>query len=68
MGVLVDRVYSVTEGLDDDEQWGRGCHIKRCVDKIFILKKLGEKAKMKEKSAGKFYAQQGSTMACTENV
>ena len=43
-GNLIDRVRKATEGLIDDEQgWfreGRGC-----VDQIFILKHIGEKAR-----------------------
>ena len=42
VGILVDRVHKVTEGLIDDEQGkfraGRGC-----VDQIFTLKQIGEK-------------------------
>ena len=46
-GVLVDRVPKVTVGLIDDEQGGfreeRGC-----VDQIFTLKQIGEKASEKK--------------------
>ena len=42
-GILVDRVRKVTKGLIEDEQGGikagRGC-----VDQIFTLKQLSEKA------------------------
>ena len=42
--ILVDIVHRMTEGLIDDEQEGftagRGC-----VDQIFTLKKIGEKAR-----------------------
>ena len=42
--ILVDRVHKVTEDLIDDEQ--RGFKAGRgCVDKIFILKQIGEKAR-----------------------
>ena len=48
-GVLVDRVRRVTGGLIDDEQEGfreeRGC-----VDQIFTLKLIGEKAREREKT------------------
>ena len=46
-GILVDRFLRVTGGLIDDEQAGfmagRGC-----VDQIFTLKQIGEKAKEKK--------------------
>ena len=46
-GILVDRVRKVTEGLIDDVQGGfragRGC-----VDQIFTLKQIGEKAREKK--------------------
>ena len=42
-GILVDRVHRVTGGLIDEEQEtfkeGRGC-----IDQIFTLKQVGEKA------------------------
>ena len=45
-GVLVDRVHKVIEGLIDDVQGGfragRGC-----VDQMFTLKQMGEKAREK---------------------
>ena len=48
-GNLVDRVRRVTGGLIDDEQRGfregRGC-----VDQIFTLKQIGEKAREKKRS------------------
>ena len=41
--ILVDRVCKVTGGLIDDEQ--RNFRLgKGCVDKVFILKQIGEKA------------------------
>ena len=47
-GILVDRVCIVTEGLIGDEQGGfragRGC-----VDQIFTLKQIGEKAREKKR-------------------
>ena len=42
-GVLVNRVRKVTEGLTDDEQGGFKAG-RRCVDKIFALKQICEKA------------------------
>ena len=46
-GILVDIVHKVTEGLTDDEQGvfraGRGC-----VDQIFTLKQICEKAREKK--------------------
>ena len=45
-GILVDRVHEVTESLIDDEEggfrvgWG-------CVDQIFTLKQISEKAREK---------------------
>ena len=41
-GILVDRVGRVTEDLIDDEQEGFRL-VRRCVDHIFTLKKVGEK-------------------------
>ena len=47
-GILVDRVRRVTGDLNDDEQgcfragWG-------CVDQIFTLKQIGEKAREKKR-------------------
>ena len=53
-GILVDRVRKVTEGLIDDVQGGfragRGC-----VDQIFTLKQIGEKAREKKCSVCGFY-------------
>ena len=41
--IQVDRVHRVTEGLTDDEQGGfRGG--KGCIDQIFTLRQIGEKA------------------------
>ena len=42
-GILVDRVCKVIEGLTDDEQGGFRAG-KGCVDQIFTLKQIGEKA------------------------
>ena len=41
--ILVDRVRRVTRGLTDDKQ-GSFRAGKGCVDRIFILKHIGEKA------------------------
>ena len=53
-GILEVRVRKVTEGLIDDEQGGfragRGC-----VDQIFTLKQIGEKAREKDCSVCGFY-------------
>ena len=76
-GVLVDRVLKVTEGLINDEQGGfragRGC-----VDQIFALKQIGEKAPEKNVECiyiGFMYLEKaydrvnrGSTLAGTGNV
>ena len=43
----MDRVRRVTEGLIDDQQGGFRAG-KRCVDKIFTLKEIGEKAREKK--------------------
>ena len=45
-GILVNRVHRVTGGLIDDEQGGFRAE-KGCVDQIFTLKQIGEKAKNK---------------------
>ena len=47
-GTLVDRVLRVTEGLIDDEQsdFREG---RECVDQIFTLKHIGEKAQGKKR-------------------
>ena len=42
-GILVDRVSRVTGGLIDDEQ-GDFREGRVCVDQIFTLKQIGEKA------------------------
>ena len=44
--ILVDRVPRVTEGLIDDEQGGFRAE-SGCVDQIFTLKQMGEKAREK---------------------
>ena len=47
-GILVDRVRRMTGGLIDDEQ--RGFRAGRvCVDKIFTIKHIGEKARKKKR-------------------
>ena len=46
-GILVDRVRKVTEGLIDDMQRGFRAW-KGCVDQIFTLKQIGEKAREKK--------------------
>ena len=54
-GILVDRVCRVTAVLIDDKQGGfrEG---RECVDQIFILKQIGEKAReKKEQSVCGFY-------------
>ena len=47
-GILVDRVCKVTGGLSDDEQGGFRAG-RECVDQIFTLKQIGEKAKEKKR-------------------
>ena len=47
-GILVDRVHRVTGGLIDDEQGGFG-EGRGCIDLIFTLKEIGEKAQEKKK-------------------
>ena len=47
-GVIVDRIRRVTGGLIDDEQ-GDFRAGKGCVDKIFTLKQIGEKAREKKR-------------------
>ena len=42
-GKLVDRVHKVTEGLIDDEQGVLRAWM-GCVNQIFILKQIGQKA------------------------
>ena len=47
-GILVDRVHRVTGGLIDDQQGGfRAGRV--CVDQIFTLKQVGEKARKKKR-------------------
>ena len=46
--ILVDRVRRVTGGLIDDEQRGFRAG-RRCVDQIFTLKQIGEKAREKKR-------------------
>ena len=48
VGILVDRVCRVNGGLIDDEQ-GSFRAGKGCVDQIFTLKRIGEKAKEKKR-------------------
>ena len=54
VGILIDRVRRVSEGLFDDEQGGlrvgRGC-----VDHIFTLKQMGEKEREKMQSICGFH-------------
>ena len=46
VGILVDRVRRVTQGLMDEEQ--RGFRSEReCADQIFTLRQIGEKAREK---------------------
>ena len=46
-GILVHRVYKVTEGLIDDVQGGfRAGRV--CVDQIITLKQIGEKTREKK--------------------
>ena len=45
-GLLVNRVHKVTRGLSDDEQGGLRAG-RGCVDQIFTLKQIGEKAQEK---------------------
>ena len=54
VGILVDRVRRVTGGLIEDEQ--RGFRARRgCVDQIFTLKQIGEKAREKKQSVCGFH-------------
>ena len=46
-GILVDRVRSVTGGLVDEKQGGFRAGM-GCVDQIFILKQVDEKAQEKK--------------------
>ena len=47
VGILVDRIRRMTVGLIDDEQ--RGFRSGRgCLDKIFTLQQIGEKANEKK--------------------
>ena len=46
-GILVDRVHRVTGGLIEDEQ-GDFKAGRRCVNQIFTLKQIGEKAREKK--------------------
>ena len=48
-GILVVRVRKVTEGLIDDKQGGFRTE-KGCVDQVFTLKQIGEKAREKKRS------------------
>ena len=45
--ILVDRVRKVTEGLIDDKQGGFRAG-RCCIDQIFTLKQIGEKAQEKK--------------------
>ena len=46
--ILVDRMRRVTRGLIDDEQGGFRA-ARMCVDQIFSLKQIGEKAREKKR-------------------
>ena len=46
-GILVDRVHKVTEGLNDKKQGGFRAR-RGCVDQIFTLKQIDEKAQEKK--------------------
>ena len=46
-GILVDRVRRVTGGLIDDDQRGFRAGM-GCVDQIFALKQIGERAREKK--------------------
>ena len=48
-GILVDRVRTVTGTLNEDEQGGFRAGM-GCVDQIFTLKQMGEKAREKKHS------------------
>ena len=50
----MDRVRRVTEGLIDDDQGGFRAG-KGCVDQIFTVEQIGEKAREKTKSIYEFY-------------
>ena len=52
--ILVDRVCKVTESLIDDKQGGFRAG-RECVDQIFTLKQIGEKAWEKKCSVCGFY-------------
>ena len=53
-GIIVDRVRKVTESFIDDEQ--EGFRVRRgCVDQIFALNQVGEKAREKKLSVCGFY-------------
>ena len=53
-GILVDGVRRVTGGLIEDEQGGFRAGM-GCVDKIFILKQIGEKPREKTRSVCGFH-------------
>ena len=53
-GILIDRICRVTGGLIDDEQGGFKAR-KECIDQIFTLKQIGEKAREKKRSVYGFY-------------
>ena len=53
-GILVDRVRRVTGSLIDDEQGGFSAG-RVCVDQIFTLKQIGEKARKKMQSVCGFH-------------
>ena len=47
-GILVHRIHRVTGGLTDDEQGGLRAG-RSCVDQIFTIKHIGEKAREKKR-------------------
>ena len=53
MQILIDRVYSVIEGLIDNEQKNLGQGMSEQI--IFILKQLGEKAQEKKQKVYYIY-------------
>ena len=71
-GILSRRVHKVTEGVIDEEQGG--CTAGRgCVDQIFTVKQIGEKALEKKCRVYVGFMDlekhmMGGTMASTENV
>ena len=58
VGILVERVCKVTEGLIDDKQGGFRAG-RCCVDQIFILNQIDEEAQEKKSSVFGFYGPEG---------